>query len=208
MWSLFKDSSHCSQSADGCCSIFNTTVSLNTFWEMFRETPTYVGGCSFCLLACASRPAAHSVHICIYYFLLSFQTLWTSSLTQVIKEVLLIFFQFFTHLGEREKNYQCSETPVVTQSLALEFVFWDDFVSNLCCSTKLKEGRLLASLSQDLTREFRFTRKLHTDNVAQIVITKGGGISITVCVYIRVTGDKIHVNYCRKFETEDQDEIC
>lgn len=47
---------------------------------------------------------------------------------------------------------------------------------------------MLASLSQDLTREFTFTRKLHTDNVAQIAITKGGGTSITVYDYRRVTG--------------------
>ena len=47
---------------------------------------------------------------------------------------------------------------------------------------------MLASLSQDLTREFRFTRKLHTDNVAQIVITKGGGTLIMVYDYLRVTG--------------------
>lgn len=53
---------------------------------------------------------------------------------------------------------------------------------------------MLASLSQDLTREFRFTRKLHTDNVAQVVITKGGGISITDYGYLRVTGDKRHAD--------------
>lgn len=67
---------------------------------------------------------------------------------------------------------------------------------------------MLASLSQDLTREFRFTGKLHTDNVAQIVITKGGGISVTDYGYLRVTGNKRHADYCRKFETEDQDAIC
>lgn len=153
MWSLFKDSSHCSQSADGCCSIFNTTVSLNTFWEMFRETPTYVGGCSFCLLACASRPAAHSVHICIYYFLLSFQTLWTSSLTQVIQEVLLIFFKFFTHLGEREKNYQCSETPVVTQSLAstrICFLGW--FCVKPLLQHKIERGQIAGILKSRLNK--------------------------------------------------------
>lgn len=33
---------------------------------------------------------------------------------------------------------------------------------------------MLASLSQDLTREFNFTRKVHTDDMAQIMTTKGG----------------------------------
>lgn len=62
------------------------------------------------------------------------------------------------------------------------------FISNLCCSAKLKEDTLLASLSQDLTRKFRFTRKLHTDNVAQIKITKGGGTSIMGYDHLRLTG--------------------
>lgn len=46
---------------------------------------------------------------------------------------------------------------------------------------------MLASLSQDLIREYRFTRKLYTDNAAQIVITKEGETLIMDYDYLRAS---------------------
>lgn len=116
-----------------------------------------------CLFACANSPAdSPEVLIRICYLLPSFQTLWASSFSfshrQRIAKILSVFHSF---RGGGKENSWYSMTPVVTHNnwLRLEFHIGNDFISNLCCSAELKEDTLLASLSQDLTREFRFSKE-------------------------------------------------